>query len=567
MQRELEKFTNQARFIQMIIDGKLVVSKKKKLVLVTELKKLGFKAFPKVADAIKEGELAPIADNEEETEEDVETGANAYDYLLGMPIWSLTQERIDKLNKQIGDKEGEIDTLIKLSKEDIWMRDLDDFITEWRFQLEDEAKRQKKITNLGRRASNKLKIGAAGPARKRKAGDDSDDSDFAGAIRSKKAAPAKKAPKEPSGLLAGLAPVAAANQPKKRAPKASTKAASKAAEPSKPPKKESQDVWMDLAAGDAASDPPVAPIFQKAKAAAPTTKAAPLKAAAPPPKAPPSEDFDSADEEISRPAAARGRRAASKATTYTLDDSDDSNGDDLLFDVGKMVKGIGSTAQDMTSNSRPLFSASLSRPGSSAGLHKKPSRPTTDVDEADDTDYAMLAPPPTDKKAVTARETILSDDDSADNDDPFVDSPPKPKSKPTKAAPAVKPAPTAAKAVPKKAPAPKKPASKPVAEPKKLPLSPAAKAYAAKKAKQQRIVLDDDDDDDDEVEKVANEILDDEEEDDEPVVARRPPRKAAVAAVGKKKGWGAGSEDDDDGEESESESASEGFEEEGSSFD
>ena len=86
MQRELEKYTNQARFVQMIIDGKLIVSKKKKLALVSELKKLGFKAFTKVADAIKEGELAPIADNDEEAEEDIETGASAYDYLLGVSI-------------------------------------------------------------------------------------------------------------------------------------------------------------------------------------------------------------------------------------------------------------------------------------------------------------------------------------------------------------------------------------------------------------------------------------------------------------------------------------------------
>ncbi len=83
MHRELEKFTNQARFVQMIIDGKLVVSKKKKLALVQELKEKGFKAFPKKAEAIKEGELAPIADNDEE-EEDTQTGAAAYDYLLGV---------------------------------------------------------------------------------------------------------------------------------------------------------------------------------------------------------------------------------------------------------------------------------------------------------------------------------------------------------------------------------------------------------------------------------------------------------------------------------------------------
>lgn len=567
MQNDLDKFTNQARFIRMIIDGKLVVSKKKKLVLVAELKKHNFKAFPKVADAIKEGELAPIADNDEEAEEDLETGANAYDYLLGMPIWSLTQERIDKLNKQIEDRELEIDTLIKLTKEDIWKRDLDEFLAEWRLQLDDDAKRQKKIDNLGRRASNKLKIGAAGPTRKRKAGDDSDNSDFAGPVRAKKVAPVKK--KEPTGLMAGLAPIAAANQSKKGPKsKGGVKAAPTAAEPCKPPKKESLDVWMDLANGDSASDPPVAPIFKNAKTASATTvKPAPVKVAQPkaaPTELPQSEHEDSADEEMIRPAAARGRRAATKATTYTLDDSDDDNGDDLLFDVGRMVKGIGPTSQDSTSNSRPLFSTSLSRPGSSAGLPKKSlgsARQTLDVDDADDTDYAMLAPPPTDKKAVTARETVVSDE--SEDDDLFVESPPKPKpqAKPKKPLPAATSAP-AAKVVPKKAPTSKKPAPKPVAEPKKLPLSPAAKAYAAKKAKQQRLALDDEDEEmDDEVEKVANELLDDD-EDDEPV-AKRPARKAAVAAVSKKKGWGGGSDDEEDDEESESE----GFEEEGSSFD
>ncbi len=97
-----------------------------------------------------------------------------------MPIWSLTTERIEKLSKQIGDMEGEIDKLIKLTKEDLWLRDLDAFINEWRFQLEDEERLRKKAANMGRRASNKLKIGAKGPAaKKRKAqGEDPDDSDF-----------------------------------------------------------------------------------------------------------------------------------------------------------------------------------------------------------------------------------------------------------------------------------------------------------------------------------------------------------------------------------------------------
>lgn len=83
MQKDLEKWSNQARFIQMIIDGKLIVSKKKKVDLIAELRQKGFKAIPKIADAAKQGELEPVLE-QEETEEDFETGANAYDYLLGV---------------------------------------------------------------------------------------------------------------------------------------------------------------------------------------------------------------------------------------------------------------------------------------------------------------------------------------------------------------------------------------------------------------------------------------------------------------------------------------------------
>ncbi|KAL8795613.1 MAG: hypothetical protein Q9195_001851 [Heterodermia aff. obscurata] len=568
MQRELEKFTNQARFVQMIIDGKLIVSKKKKLALVSELKKLGFRAFPKVADAIKEGELAPIADNDEEVEEDIESGASAYDYLLGMPIWSLTQERVEKLLKQIGDKEIEIDTLIKLSKEDIWKRDLDDFIEEWRFQLEDEAKREKKIASRGRRASNKLRIGAAGPAgRKRKVKDeDSDDSDFGGAAPAKKAAPFKKAVKKEAqkdGLLAGLQPLAKANQAKEVAKpsKAASKAASKKVENIP---KTGLDTWMSV--DDDLDDGPVAPIFKKAKAAAPASKpVASVKA--------PKPDEDSADEEIIRPAAGprQRRAAASKPVAYNLDDSDDSNGDGMLLNLGTMVKGIGNASHDSTSNARPLFStsASTTRPTSSAGMPKKAAttsaRQTMDVDGGDDTDYAMLAPPPTDKKkAVTARKTVLSDDDSMGDDDDensFVEPPPVVAAK--KAA-AAKPS---AAAVPKKAPLlAKKAKASALAqeqEPKKLPLSPAAKAYAAKQQKartqqqKKKIVLDDEESEDDEVEKVANELLSDDAMEEE-VVGRRPARRAAVQAKG---GWGGDEEDSEDSEEE-----TEGFEDEGSSF-
>ena len=83
MQKDLDKMSNQSRFIQMIIDGKLVISNKKNSTLVAELQRLNFKPFPKVVDAQKAGEVEDAAEDEE-TENDAEAGANDYDYLLGV---------------------------------------------------------------------------------------------------------------------------------------------------------------------------------------------------------------------------------------------------------------------------------------------------------------------------------------------------------------------------------------------------------------------------------------------------------------------------------------------------
>ena len=46
LQTEFERLTNQARFIQMIVDKELVISNKKKVDVIAELRKLQFRPFP-----------------------------------------------------------------------------------------------------------------------------------------------------------------------------------------------------------------------------------------------------------------------------------------------------------------------------------------------------------------------------------------------------------------------------------------------------------------------------------------------------------------------------------------
>lgn len=362
----------------------------------------------------------------------------------------------------------------------------------------------------------------------------------------------------------------------------------------------------DVGASQTSSKPAVALVFQRAKAAArPKKAAAQIKI-----------EDDDGDLQMLRQSPVRKPRAASKkAHTYTLSDSE-SNGDDMLLDVGKMVKGIDNASADQNASSRPLFSSgSMPRPGSSSGLARKTAPATNQIIglDGDDTDYSKLAPHPSSKRAasITARSKVLPDVETDEDDDDIIParalSPPPKTSKKFKASKTVAAPPTKSQAydtdedgddifparvpsTPPKAAKASKSAKQTAARPVKakssttaivkkttqtklteLPkvMSPAAKAYAAKRA---RNAAKSDIDAFDAVEKVADEIIDegsviddenDDDEGDESLIVRRPARKAAVqAAVRSKKSYKLDSDEDEDeieDDEDEEEQKREGF--------
>ncbi|KAL2817587.1 DNA topoisomerase [Aspergillus granulosus] len=516
LQKELDKLTNQARFVQMIIDGELVVSKKKKSVLVVELKEKGFKPFPKVSDALKAGEtegaLEASDDESADNEADADDLGNAYDYLLGMAIWSLTQERVEKLRRQIGDKEVEIDELIKLSKQDMWKRDLDDFINEWRFSLEDQSTRRKKYAKMDRRASLKLATsgGRVAGAKKRKAAadDDSADEDFAAPKSRKKTV--KKAAEPTGGIMSFLSkpskkasPVAKDDDSdddfdmeeilpkKKRGP----------AESSPKPKDKDKDGDVDM------DDSDIEVIPKKSRAAPKAAKGRP--AAKPKPK---DDDEDALDDddfmEITKAEAAKtapkaGRGGRKAAPKYALSDSE-SDGEDLLGDVSKMVKGIGG-ATGSASDSRQLFSE-LSRPGTSAGLptSAKASKFSNDFD-ADETDYSKLIPQNSPRRSLQVKPKQTSDSvDVDDDDEPVKPAMGKTTAKAKSASTTAKPTTGKGRGRPKKDTS----AASAPASLKQTTLSPAAKAYASKQGKTAAKKTLADDFSDDDIDAMANDILD-----------------------------------------------------------
>ncbi|KAA8497819.1 DNA topoisomerase 2 [Porphyridium purpureum] len=124
LEMEQAKLENKARFILMVAEGKLKVSKRSKAAILDDLVKLKFKPFPP--------RRAPVAEQTPDDEQDDEegdgngnVGAGAYDYLLGMQLWSLTLERVNALIQERDAKIAEAQAMRMLSPQDLWNADLD----------------------------------------------------------------------------------------------------------------------------------------------------------------------------------------------------------------------------------------------------------------------------------------------------------------------------------------------------------------------------------------------------------------------------------------------------------
>merc|ERR1712050_572994 len=145
---EAAKLSNQARFILEKCDGTLKVENKKKKIMIDELSRRGYDSDP-VEAWKKSQETHPDEEDEEQDEDgepkEVHDGKGPdYDYLLGMPMWNLTQEKKDALCKNRDERNQELKKLKATSIEDMWLKDMDEFLE----KLDEvEAKEKKDISD------------------------------------------------------------------------------------------------------------------------------------------------------------------------------------------------------------------------------------------------------------------------------------------------------------------------------------------------------------------------------------------------------------------------------------
>jgi DNA topoisomerase-2 len=97
MQDELNLLSNRGRFIKAILDGKLEIKGREKEELIIDIVALG---------------LSKIDDS--------------YDYLLRMPLWSLTKELFNKLREDFKIKKDDIEVLKATDPKSMYVDDLNE---------------------------------------------------------------------------------------------------------------------------------------------------------------------------------------------------------------------------------------------------------------------------------------------------------------------------------------------------------------------------------------------------------------------------------------------------------
>ena len=155
----LEKNKNKKKFINTVLEGDLPFkgTKNKKEVFkllqskgftsLNELKKTYSEAFK-----VKSTEI--VIENNNDNKEDVLD----YDYLMNMNIWSLTHEKVNELEETIKNQTAEYDFLSKSKPEDLWIKDLEDFITVYKKVINNLDEKNKEAENKIKETRSKVKI-------------------------------------------------------------------------------------------------------------------------------------------------------------------------------------------------------------------------------------------------------------------------------------------------------------------------------------------------------------------------------------------------------------------------
>ncbi|CCW68607.1 unnamed protein product [Phytomonas sp. Hart1] len=159
LRRMTSKLENMVRFVREVVSGQLVVTRRKKKELLEELRSRQYKPFPPFqkkkltattieqddtadgpqqdvdedlqflahgrGEGTAEGGFSGTSDSAEADSPEVARASRDYDYLLGMKLWNLTLEMIERLEAQLRHAKEETEAMAQRTPRDLWLEDLD----------------------------------------------------------------------------------------------------------------------------------------------------------------------------------------------------------------------------------------------------------------------------------------------------------------------------------------------------------------------------------------------------------------------------------------------------------
>lgn len=121
LNEQLKYVSNRYRFAKEVKDDELVLKGRNKKDVIKEMEEKGYDKKLEVKKKVKD-------EDENKEEKDSRMG---YAYLFNMKIISVTNELLAKLLKEKGNIEDKITELKNTTEKDIWLRELDEFLTEY----------------------------------------------------------------------------------------------------------------------------------------------------------------------------------------------------------------------------------------------------------------------------------------------------------------------------------------------------------------------------------------------------------------------------------------------------
>jgi len=174
LRRDQMMLSNKARFVEEVCSGDLVVSNRKRAVILADLQKRGFDLMEKAKDDIGQDE-DEIDDNKSDAEL-----ARGYEYLLGMKIWSLTFEKAEELRAQLAEKTATVAELEATAPSKLWLNDLDSIevaLDERDAEMASAAADEIKAQNKSKKAVQSKKKAAAKKGNKKTGWNSEEESD------------------------------------------------------------------------------------------------------------------------------------------------------------------------------------------------------------------------------------------------------------------------------------------------------------------------------------------------------------------------------------------------------